>query len=270
MQRGGNEPIWEWSAVVSDLGWYCGIRWRILTVAGGRGGMLEAMQQPAPTQSSSSLSSFAGLLATLASPRPSAPSDAANDAPLWNSSDLGEDVVSLSYEQALRARARYRSAYRSDGSPMPQRGLGLDAGADAAVEGVAADAVPAWRPEAAPERDLRSASVTVRLSKAECERLHRRAAEAGLTVSAYLRSCALEAETLRSQVKQALAELKAGSEPLRQAQTACRAAAQPVQGTSHPSRQKSPTEDPGRQQGNKKTWRLRFFGWIGWLTRRGR
>jgi hypothetical protein len=124
------------------------------------------------------------------------------------------------------------------------------------MEGVAADPVPVWGPAAAPERDLRSASVTVRLNKAECERLHRRAAEAGLTVSAYLRSCALEAETLRAQVKQALAELKAGTEPIRQAQTAHPPAAQAPQGT--------------REQGNKKTWRLKFFDWIRWLTRRGR
>ena len=44
------------------------------------------------------------------------------------------------------------------------------------------------------ERELRTASVTIRLSTAECARLHQRAAEAGLTVSAYLRSCMLEAE----------------------------------------------------------------------------
>jgi hypothetical protein len=201
--------------------------------------MLQAMPQPAPPQSSSALSSFAGLLATLASHPPSAPSDAVDDAPLWNHNDLGEDVVSLSYEQALRARARYRSAYRSDGSPMPPGGSSLDAGADAAMEGVPADAFPMWQPAAAPERDLRSASVTLRLSKAECERLHRRAAEAGLTVSAYLRSCALEAETLRAQVKQALAELKAG------------------------------TEGPS-DQAAKKSARRTFFGWIRWLTRRGR
>jgi len=209
--------------------------------------MLQAMQQPAPSQPSSSLSSFAGLLATLASP----PSDAADDAPLWNSSDLGEDVVSLSYEQALRARARYRADYQIDGSPMPPGGSGLDAGADAAMEGVAADAVPVWQPAVAPERDLRSASVTVRLSKAECERLHRRAAEVGLTVSAYLRSCAVEAEALRAQVKQALAELKAGTE-----------------GTSHPSGKAA--GGPGREQGNKRSARRTFFGWIRWLTRHGR
>jgi len=54
--------------------------------------------------------------------------------------------------------------------------------------------------------------VTIRLSEAECARLRRRATEAGLTVSAYLRSCALEADKLRAQVKAALAELKAAAE----------------------------------------------------------
>jgi hypothetical protein len=45
------------------------------------------------------------------------------------------------------------------------------------------------------------------MSKAECAQLHRRAAEAGLTVSAYLRSCTFEAESLRAMVKDTLAQL---------------------------------------------------------------
>ena len=57
--------------------------------------------------------------------------------------------------------------------------------------------------------DLRQASVTIRLSQAECARLHERAAEAGVTVSAYLRSCTFEAEALRAEVKAALADLRA-------------------------------------------------------------
>jgi hypothetical protein len=57
-------------------------------------------------------------------------------------------------------------------------------------------------------RELRSASVTVRLNKVECTRLRQRATEAGLTVSAYLRSCALEVDALRTQVKDTLAEFK--------------------------------------------------------------
>jgi predicted DNA binding CopG/RHH family protein len=58
------------------------------------------------------------------------------------------------------------------------------------------------------ERNLKDASITIRLSKSECAQLRRRAAEAGLTVSAYLRSCTFEAESLRAMVKETLAQLK--------------------------------------------------------------
>jgi hypothetical protein len=51
------------------------------------------------------------------------------------------------------------------------------------------------------------------MSKAECAQLHRRAAEAGLTVSAYLRSCTFEAESLRAMVKDTLAQLRSGTTP---------------------------------------------------------
>jgi hypothetical protein len=46
------------------------------------------------------------------------------------------------------------------------------------------------------------------MSKAECAQLRKRAAEAGLTVSAYLRSCTFEAESLRALVKDTLAQLR--------------------------------------------------------------
>ncbi|MGC9223249.1 MAG: plasmid mobilization protein [Terracidiphilus sp.] len=160
--------------------------------------MLQAMQPATSTHSSPGASDFAGLLATLATP----PSNAAEDESLWSSSDLGGDVASLSYERALRAHARYRPAdpiaHRDDASLLPLADSGT---------GVASPVPSA----AAPQRDLRTASVTIRLSRAESAQLHRRAAEAGLTVSAYLRSCALEAEELRAQVKLALAELKTGN-----------------------------------------------------------
>jgi hypothetical protein len=233
--------------------------------------MLQAMQQPATSQPSPSLSSFAGLLATLASPAPQ--SDAAADALLWDSSNLGEDVATLSYERALRAHARYRpldgdlarDSDRVAGARTPAGDRGSDARTDASGEAdaagaidaagaaVAVDGAPDWQAVAARDRDLRSASVTIRLSRAECARLHQRAAEAGLTVSAYLRSCAVEAESLRVQVKQALAELKAGNKPPQQAQIACRG---PRQGA--------------REQGSTEPERRNFFGWIRWLTRRGR
>jgi hypothetical protein len=66
-------------------------------------------------------------------------------------------------------------------------------------------------PARPPSRDLKRASVTIRMSAVECARLHARAAESGLTVSAYLRSCTLEVESLRAQVKEALAGLRVAS-----------------------------------------------------------
>jgi hypothetical protein len=61
---------------------------------------------------------------------------------------------------------------------------------------------------AANDRNLKCASITIRVSKAECAQLRARAAEAGLTISAYLRYCTLEAESLRAQVKDTLAQLR--------------------------------------------------------------
>ena len=61
------------------------------------------------------------------------------------------------------------------------------------------------------DRNLKSSSITIRLSKTECAQLRKRAAEAGVTVSAYLRSCTFEAESLRAQVKETLAELRLAS-----------------------------------------------------------
>jgi len=165
--------------------------------------------------------SFAGLLAALATPASAAP----ERAPAWNDDDLEEDVATLSYERALRTHTRYRAADPSDRSLTQAADFGpihidepssdtlppaaqstTPRAATAAME----DAEP-WAtrgPSTALDRNLKRASITVRLSKAECAQLHKRAAEAGLTVSAYLRSCTFEAESLRALVKDTLAQLR--------------------------------------------------------------
>lgn len=166
------------------------------------------MQQPASVHSSPTPSDFAGLLATLASPKPEAPEDETQ----WMTNDMGEDATILSYERALRTHARCRPADRG----VPRAGsLTADdresrSGEEAATE---SDRASAAEPPAAvaQDRSLRTSSVTIRLSQAESMQLRQRAMEAGLTVSAYLRSCAIEAEALRAQVKRALAEIKAGN-----------------------------------------------------------
>ena len=57
----------------------------------------------------------------------------------------------------------------------------------------------------------RTTAVSVRLNDAESVQLRSRAAESNMSVSAYMRSCVLEADHLRAQVKQALNEMRAQS-----------------------------------------------------------
>jgi predicted DNA binding CopG/RHH family protein len=183
--------------------------------------MLQAMQQTAPAAPSPASPTFAGILAALAS-RPSGPP---GRAPAWNDSELADDVATLSYERALRTHARYRAP------ELTGSRLGPSADAPAAEEAVLAAAEPAsavFRADAAEEAGMdaaaeetaaadegnrKSASITIRLSRTECKQLRKRAAEAGLTVSAYLRSCTFEAESLRAMVKDTLAQLR--NEPAR-------------------------------------------------------
>ncbi len=171
------------------------------------------MQHSAQSTPSSNSPSFAGLLASLASPANSASAGGS----AWSDGDLRDDVVTLTYERALRAHARSKPADRgeepvtgasgTDAQPViaakPITSSNFDVSADVAARATA---------HTAAELERRAASVTIRLSHAECARLKQRAAEAGLTVSAFLRSCVLEADALRAQVKQALAEMRvAGS-----------------------------------------------------------
>ena len=172
--------------------------------------------------------SIAGLLATLTSPRKE-PLAARG----WDDDALADDVATLSYENALRAHSRYRSSEqresdRTDRSltgpaftkpepaqaPVdsyelgPEESAGLPAAAVAQAQRLA-EAELVRRGPSLIEKNLKSASVTIRLSQAEAAQLHKRAAEAGLTVSAYLRSCTFEAESLRAMVKDTLAQLRA-------------------------------------------------------------
>ena len=166
--------------------------------------MLRAMQQEMANAASGG-ASFAGLLADLTAPGPE-PSAGDGDG-------LEDDVAVLSYERALQAHARYKPAVAD---PAEQTGQGsfvapfADREQRAPATGPGSSGSASDIPDSS--RSGKRASVTVRMSKAECARLQRRAAEAGMTVSAYLRSCTFEAESLRAQVKQALAELRAAQQ----------------------------------------------------------
>jgi hypothetical protein len=142
--------------------------------------------QQAAAESSVSPSSFASFLASLAAPPQSA-------GPEWNDALLSDDVATLSHEQPLRTHGQDRPP-ASDREPAP--------GSESA------QSRPDRSVSASPDRSVKRASITIRLTEPEAAQLRRRAAEADLTVSAYLRSCVLEVESLRTQVKQTLAQLR--------------------------------------------------------------
>lgn len=195
--------------------------------------MLLAMQQQTPLAPSPGSPSFAGLLAALAAP------SQGRGTP-WNDEDLPEEAATLSYEHALRANARYMAPalnHRALARPAQvdtvsifeaDPGVVIPKEAEPLHDAAAARAASASRMNAEPEaaqtpplehdRGLKSASITIRLSRDECAQLRMRAAEAGLTVSAYMRSCTFETEALRALVKNTLAQLR--SEPCGAAEAA--------------------------------------------------
>jgi hypothetical protein len=112
----------------------------------------------------------------------------------WDTGALADDVAIISYEQALRSHRR-----------VPE------------METIAA---PVTVPESISDernrcgverRTRKAASITIRMTEEEQTQLHARAKEAGLSVSAYLRSCIFEAESLRAQVKEALLQMHAAT-----------------------------------------------------------
>jgi hypothetical protein len=147
--------------------------------------MLVPMQSSAAPAPSPASRTFAGVLMDLAAPPPKRP-------PARDLDGLEDDIAAISYDQALRAHARYRSPSPDPApQPLPETPVVPPAGAP----------VIATLPR-------KSESVTVRLSQPESERLRQRAAESGLTVSDYLRSCVFEVESLRAQVKETIAALR--------------------------------------------------------------
>lgn len=160
----------------------------------------EAANVPPGTVASGFAKLFAGLTASKAQDR-----DARADA--WIDDALADDVATISYEQALRTHARYR---RPDLPPLPV--AELDPEFQKPPQSVR---ITEWVPEnsaSSLQANRKLASITIRLTRSECNQLRERATAAGLTVSAYLRSCIFEAETLRAQVKDALQQIHSEKE----------------------------------------------------------
>lgn len=138
--------------------------------------------------------SFAALLASAAASQ--------NHETPWNDEELADDVATISYEQALRTHIRV------DPPAVEPSCDHLAARSRASRSRASTTREPS---RATGPASLKRASITIRLGETECAQLRRRAAESGMTVSAYLRSCTLEVESLRAQVKQTLAELRSSS-----------------------------------------------------------
>lgn len=150
------------------------------------------MQPSTATSPSPRPRSFAGVLADLAAPEAKFPPARELPPELLG---LEEDFATLTYETALRRHGRYRS----EAPPV-----------------VPSAELPEEQPIAAaapmPSNGVlrrKSASITIRLTQAEGDTLRKRASESGLTLSEYLRSCVMEVEQLRAQVKEAVASLRA-------------------------------------------------------------
>lgn len=148
---------------------------------------MQASTAPVPSPRSRE---FAGMLMDLAAPEAKKP-------PVRDFDGLEEDVATLSYEEALRQHGRYRPTVANTGPQLASH-----------VPFVQPPSATAPVAPSVSQVDRRTASVTVRLCHAESERLRQRAAESGLTVSEYLRSCVFEVESLRAQVKETLAALR--------------------------------------------------------------
>jgi len=178
------------------------------------------MQEPAATSPSPATFGFASLLAALTPP-------ASESTPAWGDDALADDIATLSYEQALRTHTRLRSNHAEGLLPRQddeQGDLRRQPSLSDPANSAAAATVPSVRPDrnaaaeasvtlgsAVFEESRRAASITIRLSNAESAQLRARAAQAGLSISAYLRSCIFEAETLRAQVREALAQFRSVS-----------------------------------------------------------
>jgi hypothetical protein len=205
--------------------------------------MLPSMPGTAETPQPPKASSFASLLAGFAAStdKTGERSRSQQVSAHWNDDALEEDVATISYEQALRTHTRTRPPFVRDlpdsteslpsvsdpGLPYDvlspntrkppesvspaEGGIGAwSSDTEACLPGTAAE--PGFAVPIDPRVENRkSASITIRLSKPECSQLHQRAAAAGLSVSAYLRSCIFEAESLRAQVKETLAQLRSAT-----------------------------------------------------------
>ncbi len=170
---------------------------------------MQSLSEPAASSVSvSDSATFAGFLSALAAPPPAA--STAPAASIWNDDALADDVATLSYESALKAHSRYKPPCEPT-APEALAGASQRSMPIGPIDNSQTCPGAETQQAATGAGQPKSASITIRMSQAECAQLKERAAEAGMTISAYLRSCTFEAEALRAQVKEVLAQLRAGT-----------------------------------------------------------
>src|SRR5579863_5569824 len=126
-RRCNGVPKRDWRAISPEAGIAWRLNERILKFVRVRWRMLLGMQPSAQSPFSPAPPNFAGILAAIASPTVDNP----ELAKAWAENELGDDVVTLSYERALSQHARYKP------QPFPDRG----------------DVPSDWRPEPAARVD---------------------------------------------------------------------------------------------------------------------
>jgi hypothetical protein len=125
---------------------------------------------------------------------------------------LEDDIATISYEKILRSQTRKRPAASvKPPSPKPPAMRPQQTTRKQPVPIHIAKRTPEAVPAPARRSHLRSARVTVRLTAEEHTQLQERAASADISASAYMRSCLVDAEALRAQVRQALEQFRAAS-----------------------------------------------------------
>ncbi len=163
--------------------------------------MLLGMRDALAAATPEAAASFASFLASLANVGEESAAAAGADRDRWDLDDLADDVATIG---SVDLRLHEENVLARGGTSLSQvrtHGPGAPISVPDGQNGT----------ERNDRAQRKSASVTMRMTGGECAQLHQRAAEAGLTVSAYLRSCAFEVETLRAQVKEALAQLSAAA-----------------------------------------------------------
>ena len=115
----------------------------------------------------------------------------------WDDSALADDVTTISYEDALRSARRARGSNVADGRRVLPESQAEDNSSGAKRKQLGRT-----------EKKAKGASITIRVTAEEHAQLQARAAAAGMSVSAYLRSCIFEAEALRAEVREAVARIE--------------------------------------------------------------